>query len=263
MIPPIRCDGDNVKTSGGGATTGRYLRAALEKLGLARLGLGWYEATRHTFASQWVLSGGSIEKLREILGHYSVIVTERYTHLRPDLFAARDLSTIPLSLKPGSPFPVHIGQQLGSNPPLRARRRAELQEKSRSGSVSRVLSASFEAVANIRLGPWLPRSLVSEHTRELRTGRPISFETLPYWLLLRVGFAMPAESPRPRCALTAPFHPYLRQLAKAVYFLWHCPADRSDWPLASTLPCEARTFLPSARPAPTGVRPSRSDKKGI
>src|SRR5262249_4274911 len=50
--------------------------------------------------------------------------------------------------------------------------------------------------------------------------------------------------------------------AKAVYFLWHFPADRSDWPLASTLPCEARTFLPSARPAPTGVRPSRSDKEG-
>src|SRR5262249_49259017 len=27
-------------------------------------------------------------------------------------------------------------------------------------------------------------------------------------------------------------------------FLWHCPSGRPDWPLASTLPCGARTFLP-------------------
>jgi len=33
--------------------------------------------------SQWVLNGGSIEKLKEILGHDSVVMTERYTHLGP------------------------------------------------------------------------------------------------------------------------------------------------------------------------------------
>ncbi len=42
-----------------------------------------YQATRHTFASQWVLAGGSIEKLKEIMGHISVIVTEQYAHLHP------------------------------------------------------------------------------------------------------------------------------------------------------------------------------------
>ena len=31
---------------------------------------------------------------------------------------------------------------------------------------------------------------------------------LPYLVLLHVGFALPAGSLRPRCALTAPFHPY-------------------------------------------------------
>jgi hypothetical protein len=30
----------------------------------------------------------------------------------------------------------------------------------------------------------------------------------------------------------------------AVCFLWRCPASRLGWPLASTLPCGARTFLP-------------------
>jgi hypothetical protein len=35
---------------------------------------------------------------------------------------------------------------------------------------------------------------------------------------------------------------------QAVCFLLHCPASHLDWPLASTLPCEARTFL-SRRPS--------------
>src|SRR2546428_2145130 len=79
---PLRCDGEKIDKH----TPGIYLRAALKQLGLTRAGLGWYEATRHTFASQWVMAGASIEKLKEILGHYSVVMTERYAHLRPDSF---------------------------------------------------------------------------------------------------------------------------------------------------------------------------------
>jgi hypothetical protein len=71
---------------------------------------------------------------------------------------------------------------------------------------------------------------------------------LPYLVFLRVGFALPLVSPRARCALTAPFHPcpayVVNDGSEAVCFLWHFPASRLDWPLASTLPCEARTFLP-------------------
>jgi hypothetical protein len=37
-----------------------------------------------------------------------------------------------------------------------------------------------------------------------RDGPPL----LPYLVLLRVGFTLPAELLLPRCALTAPFHPY-------------------------------------------------------
>jgi hypothetical protein len=84
-------------------TPGNYLRPVLKALGLTQPGLGWYEATRHTFASHWVLAGGSIEKLSKVLGHYSVVMTERYAHLRPDLFPATDLGTIALDLRPGSP----------------------------------------------------------------------------------------------------------------------------------------------------------------
>ena len=45
---------------------------------------------------------------------------------------------------------------------------------------------------------------VQQPTRGPRPGRP---QTPPYSVLLRVGFSLPAVSPRRRCALTAPFHP--------------------------------------------------------
>jgi hypothetical protein len=36
----------------------------------------------------------------------------------------------------------------------------------------------------------------------------------------------------------------------AVCSLWHCPAGRPDWRLASTLPCGGRTFLDPGEPGP-------------
>src|SRR5208337_3250874 len=51
-------------------------------------------------------------------------------------------------------------------------------------------------------------------------------EIPPYLVLLRVGFALPAALLRRRCALTAPFHPYLGLAARAVCFLWHFPSNQ-------------------------------------
>jgi integrase len=70
-------------------TMRKFIRAACKAVNLPEL--TFYEAGRHTFASQWVLNGGSIEKLREILGHSTVLVTERYAHLKPELFQEEDL----------------------------------------------------------------------------------------------------------------------------------------------------------------------------
>ena len=39
---------------------------------------------RHTFASNFLMSGGNIYDLQKILGHSSVQITERYTHFLPD-----------------------------------------------------------------------------------------------------------------------------------------------------------------------------------
>lgn len=119
VVPPLRSDGGRV----GKGTPGKYLARTLARLNLARPNLGWYEATRHTFASQWVLNGGAIEKLKEVLGHYSVVVTERYTHLRPDLFAQRDLGTIPIDLNPSGAVSPANWAHLG---PKRARARVQV-----------------------------------------------------------------------------------------------------------------------------------------
>jgi hypothetical protein len=65
--------------------------------------LTWYQATRHTFASQFVLGGGSIEKLSKIMGHASVTTTERYAHLRTDLFRESDFDVVAVNLSaPGA-----------------------------------------------------------------------------------------------------------------------------------------------------------------
>ena len=67
-----------------------------------------------------------------------------------------------------------------------------------------------------------------------------------YLELLRVEVTVPSASPQTRCALTAPFHPYLIPACagpSAVCSLLPCSACHHGWPLAITLPCGVRTFL--------------------
>lgn len=42
---------------------------------------------RHSFASNFVMAGGEIYKLQRLLGHSSIQMTERYSHLSPDHLA--------------------------------------------------------------------------------------------------------------------------------------------------------------------------------
>src|SRR3954471_4642626 len=75
---------------------------------------------------------------------------------------------------------------------------------------------------------------------------------IPCSALLRVGFAEPPRSPgtlvrsyRTVSPLPDPDDPGFPEPRRpsAVCSLWHFPAGRPDWPLASTLPCGAPTFL--------------------
>lgn len=77
VVPSLRAGFDHMSAQ----SLGKVFAKAAKPLRLT-----FYQATRHTFASHWVLAGGSLEQLREILGHRSITTTERYAHLRPELF---------------------------------------------------------------------------------------------------------------------------------------------------------------------------------
>ncbi len=65
----------------------------------------------------------------------------------------------------------------------------------------------------------------------------------PYSVLLPVGFTVPPLLPEARCALTAPFRPYLAE-AKAVCFLWHFPSGCPGRTLSGTVPRWSPDFPP-------------------
>ena len=86
VVPALRYPGKKGRPRGrflNGRTIRDALSDALKSCGLKSM--TFYEAGRHTFASQWVLSGNSIYRLKEIMGHSSVQVTERYAHLTNQL----------------------------------------------------------------------------------------------------------------------------------------------------------------------------------
>lgn len=62
------------------------LRLLLKAAGCRLLTRGWH-ALRHTFASQYLMAGGSIAALQQMLGHASVETTMIYAHLSPNYLA--------------------------------------------------------------------------------------------------------------------------------------------------------------------------------
>jgi hypothetical protein len=69
------------------------------------------------------------------------VMTERYAHLRPDLFSARDLATIDLDLNASEPDPgpsgTENGHEMASPRQLPGRIHLKLRKKCRSRPVSR------------------------------------------------------------------------------------------------------------------------------
>jgi len=73
----------------------RHLEAALNAC--RHPPLTWYEATKHTFASHYLMNGGRIERLATILGHTDAEVTRRYGHLWADLFPEEEFNAVGLA----------------------------------------------------------------------------------------------------------------------------------------------------------------------
>ncbi len=61
----------------------------LKRLGLPRM--RFYEGTRHSAASAWVMGGLKLEKVSKILGHSDFRVTQRYAHLSPENMTVPDV----------------------------------------------------------------------------------------------------------------------------------------------------------------------------
>jgi integrase len=126
VCPPLRSDGTKIDKG----TRGAAVREALRGAGLHVLAehpKAWYCASRHTFASQWVMAGGSIRELQKVLGHYSVVMTERYAHLAPDFFSPGSARLLAVDLSAGgevASIADHSGQAPSALPPsIRKRKR--------------------------------------------------------------------------------------------------------------------------------------------
>ena len=84
--------------------------------------------------------------------------------------------------------------------------------------------------------------------------RPRAGHTLPYLVLLRMGFTLPRRVATRAVRSYRTISPLPAKLA--VYFLWHFPWAHAPQVLPGILPAGARTFLPLARaivwPTPPG-----------
>ena len=113
-------------------TLHRHLRDALKACGLPAL--SWYQCTRHTMASIWTMGGHNIAKLQAILGHSSIVTTQRYAHLARGLFDDSELAAmaVDLSRPAGDVVPIAPPQQRLTSPS-----ESEMQEGLFSGVAER------------------------------------------------------------------------------------------------------------------------------
>jgi len=78
----------------GSNTLRGYLAESMKELKLKRL--TWYQATRHTFASHYMMAGGDLAKLKDEMGHADVTTTQIYAKLSPNYRTERDRSLLEL-----------------------------------------------------------------------------------------------------------------------------------------------------------------------
>ena len=73
-------------------------RSAFERTGISVPSGQLAHVLRHTFASHFIMNGGNIIALQKILGHSSLNITMRYSHLAPD-YLQQAVQLNPMALK--------------------------------------------------------------------------------------------------------------------------------------------------------------------
>jgi hypothetical protein len=73
----------------------------------------------------------------KVLGHYSVVMTERCAYLKPDLLSAKEMAVIPIDPAAGGAAPVSIGQASGRTPKINGVNQWMPQKECRSRPASR------------------------------------------------------------------------------------------------------------------------------
>ena len=157
----------------------------------------------------------------------------------------------PLSSGPpaGHRDPARLSASAGPSRPLtgggrsqRSRVRRPAGPLTRGGRVD--LYAGFCCRPPLPARRWRP-FILARRCRRARATYPQARTSSPRAPAARScsGRGLPSRRGRPRrwWALTPPFHPH--RPGPAVCSLWHCPAGRPGWPLATALLCGARTFL--------------------
>jgi hypothetical protein len=81
---------------------------------------------RHTFASQFMTAGGDLYVLKEILGHKSLAMTTRYSHLSPT-YKIRAIDRMNTLWAGAQPQPS-TSEMLPDNPSVTAASQAALQD---------------------------------------------------------------------------------------------------------------------------------------
>lgn len=92
------------------------LATALKRAGLRHI--GWH-ALRHTFASHLVMRGAPVKAVQELLGHSTIEMTMRYSHLSPDarrdavrLLDIKEAVTMTWTTASGTVLQIPIGRPL-------------------------------------------------------------------------------------------------------------------------------------------------------
>jgi site-specific recombinase XerD len=64
-----------------------------------------WHALRHTFASHYIMNGGNLIALQQILGHHDVTMTMIYAHLAPS-YHAQDMARLSYSSPVADVLPI-------------------------------------------------------------------------------------------------------------------------------------------------------------